>query len=623
MKLFTALGEALASFGRTILSLFSFGPKKEFRSILEEEAVMSPGKTIVRNFFRNKLAITGLAGFLLMTTFVFGGSLVVPFDMFQGEWALKNLPPSNNLLSVPNELVRNGVDQIIAGRSFSVGLDKNGKVYVWGIEMGDVFNIPTEVQNSRIVKLGAGDEHIIALTDTGRVYAWGTNFFEQGSIPLNVQNILMLENVVDVGGGDLYTFVVTDKGRLMVWGGTLSNNLEVVPTRIQGQIKQAYGSTVSMLVIKDDDTVAYHGSRGTQLSEIPDALTNGDVQLTKAVASIYTGLAIDSNGYIHQWGFTGDGMRNIPEALAPSNSSRLRVLDVEAGRRHFIALGEDGNVYAWGNNDYGQLNVPQRARSGNTVAIHSDFFQNYAVLNDGSVVTWGLRGFWLGSDENGKDIFARLIHGGRITMTVGAVAVLISTFIGVLIGMIAGFYGKWVDNLLMRFAEIISSFPFLPLAITLSAFLTGRIDQNQRILMIMVILGVISWPGLSRLVRGQILAEREKDFVLAARALGIKSNVVIVRHILPNIINIIIVSMTLSYAGSLLTEAGLSFLGFGVTPPNPSWGNMLTGAQRPEVIQFFWWRWILPALSVLFTALSVNLVGDGLRDAMDPKSNEK
>ena len=175
----------------------------------------------------------------------------------------------------------------------------------------------------------------------------------------------------------------------------------------------------------------------------------------------------------------------------------------------------------------------------------------------------------------------------------------------------------------MRFAEIVSSFPFLPLAITLSAFLTGQLDQNQRILMIMVILGIISWPGLARLVRGQILAEREKEFVLAARALGIKSNKVILRHILPNVINLVIVSMTLSYAGSLLTEAGLSFLGFGVVPPNPSWGNMLTGAQRPEVIQFYWWRWILPALAVLFTALSVNLVGDGLREAMDPRANEK
>ena len=208
-------------------------------------------------------------------------------------------------------------------------------------------------------------------------------------------------------------------------------------------------------------------------------------------------------------------------------------------------------------------------------------------------------------------------------MTVGAVAVLISTIIGLIIGLISGFYGKWVDNLLMRFAEVVSSFPFLPLAITLSSFLQGYLTQTQKLMMIMIILGLISWPGLARLIRGQILAEREKDFVLAARALGIKSNVIILRHILPNIINIVIVSMTLSYAGSLLTEAGLSFLGFGVVPPSPSWGNMLNGAQQSSVIQLYWWRWILPAVCVLIAALSVNIVGDGLRDAMDPKANEK
>ncbi|NTW90410.1 MAG: ABC transporter permease, partial [Erysipelotrichaceae bacterium] len=216
-----------------------------------------------------------------------------------------------------------------------------------------------------------------------------------------------------------------------------------------------------------------------------------------------------------------------------------------------------------------------------------------------------------------------LLHVGRVSMTVGAVAVMISTFIGLLIGLISGFYGNWVDNLLMRFAEVISSFPFLPLAITLSSFLQGYLTQTQKLMMIMIILGVISWPGLARLIRGQILAEREKDFVLAARALGIKSNVIILRHILPNIINIVIVSMTLSYAGSLLTEAGLSFLGFGVVPPSPSWGNMLNGAQQSSVIQLYWWRWILPAVCVLIAALSVNIVGDGLRDAMDPKANEK
>jgi peptide/nickel transport system permease protein len=614
---------ALASFGRTIISLFTFGGAKSSRNILEEEAVMSPGKTIVRNFFRNKLSIIGLSGFTLMFTFVFVGSMIVPFNIYSGEWSLKNLPPSQNLLNFPSQLQQNGVAQIISGRSFSVGLDLTGKVHVWGIDVGSVFDIPQEVQNDTIVKVGAGDEHILALSATGKLYAWGTDFFEQGSVPMNISNVLMIERVVDIGGGDLYSYIVTNRGRVYVWGGTLSNSLELVPTSIQGTVQSAYGSTVSMLVVRNNGAVAYHGVRGTQLSTIPEYLQNGSTPVSKVVATIYTGLALDENGYVHQWGFGGDGLRNIPDKVDARNPNRIKILDIEAGRKHFVALGSDGNVYAWGDNEFGQINVPDVLKQGRTTAIYSDFFQNYAVLDDGTIHTWGYRGALLGTDENGKDILTRLIHGGRITMTVAAVAVLISTFIGVIVGMIAGFYGKWVDNFLMRFAEIISSFPFLPLAITLSSFLTGQLDQNQRLLMIMVILGVIGWPGLSRLVRGQILAEREKDFVLAANALGIKSPVIIIRHILPNIVNIIIVSMTLSYAGGLLTEAGLSFLGFGVNPPNPSWGNMLTGAQRPEVIEFFWWRWILPALAVLFTALSVNLVGDGLRDAMDPKSNEK
>ena len=141
--------------------------------------------------------------------------------------------------------------------------------------------------------------------------------------------------------------------------------------------------------------------------------------------------------------------------------------------------------------------------------------------------------------------------------------------------------------------------------------------------MIMVVLGVISWPGVARLVRGQILAEREKDFVLAARALGLKESTIIIKHILPSVFNLIIVNMTLGYASSLLTEAGLSFLGFGVKSPSPSWGNMLNGVVNSIVIERYWWQWLLPAGAVLLAALSVNLIGDALRDAMDPRSNQK
>ena len=176
---------------------------------------------------------------------------------------------------------------------------------------------------------------------------------------------------------------------------------------------------------------------------------------------------------------------------------------------------------------------------------------------------------------------------------------------------------------MMRLTEIISSIPFMPLVITLSAFLSTDMTSDQKMYLIMFILGCISWPGLARLIRGQILIEREKDFVLAARALGIKEAGIMVRHILPNVLNICIVNITLSYASNMLTESALSFLGFGVQPPMPSWGNMLTNAQKMTVIELYWWQWILPALCIFIAAFSINLIGDGLRAALDPKANEK
>ena len=180
---------------------------------------------------------------------------------------------------------------------------------------------------------------------------------------------------------------------------------------------------------------------------------------------------------------------------------------------------------------------------------------------------------------------------------------------------------------MMRITEIVGSIPFFPLALTLSAILnSSRADFNtvERMVMIMVILGILSWTGLAALIRAQILAERKrKKFVVAAKALGVKSFGIIIRHILPNVITVVIISATLGYAGSLLTEAGLSFLGFGVQLPYPSWGNLLTGAQEMSVIKTFWWRWIFPSIFLVITTISINIMGDGLRDAVDPRSSER
>lgn len=231
---------------------------------------------------------------------------------------------------------------------------------------------------------------------------------------------------------------------------------------------------------------------------------------------------------------------------------------------------------------------------------------------------------WFGTDKLGRDYFNRVVTGGRVSLMVGAIATFISVTLGVIVGSISGYYGGKVDNLLMRFAEIVRSFPFLPLAITLSAALGAGYNAQQRIALIMVILGLLGWTGLARLLRGQILTIREQEFMIAAKAVGIKDRNQIMRHILPNVVSIIIVSATLGFAVNILIESGLSFLGFGVTDPDVSWGLLIKdGTNTSIIVKDRPWLWFFPGILILFTVLSVNFIGDGLRDAIDPKSNTR
>lgn len=611
--------KALKSFGKTLASLFTFGKKEEPVFNLSEEAILSPTRVIIKNFKRNKLAMFGLVWFILMILVVFGGSALLPIDLYETEPVLRNTQPGTGYTKVPTELNTVGVETISTGITYSVALGSNGDVYTWGVDVNDVLSVPKTIAAENLTKIVSGDRHALALTAGGKVYAWGNNNFNQAEVPYEINNVLQLETAVDIIAGDQYSAILTNKGKLYAWGSTLATRLDIVPSEFQGNIKKAVASSFNILLLDNNGKVGIMGQNGTPLeTAMPEYIKDGSVQLVDLTVTLRTAAGIDKNGKLYVWGENFNELLELPEGI-----ENAKITQVVAGRAHFMALDENGKLYAWGSNKYKQATIPSDLQNEKVRYISAGFYQSYAVTESGKVYGWGNNGFLLGSDEFGRDLALRLLHGGRVSMTVGAVAVLISTIIGLIIGLISGFYGKWVDNLLMRFAEVVSSFPFLPLAITLSSFLQGYLTQTQKLMMIMIILGLISWPGLARLIRGQILAEREKDFVLAARALGIKSNVIILRHILPNIINIVIVSMTLSYAGSLLTEAGLSFLGFGVVPPSPSWGNMLNGAQQSSVIQLYWWRWILPAVCVLIAALSVNIVGDGLRDAMDPKANEK
>ncbi|MFH5836082.1 oligopeptide ABC transporter permease [Proteiniclasticum sp. C24MP] len=226
--------------------------------------------------------------------------------------------------------------------------------------------------------------------------------------------------------------------------------------------------------------------------------------------------------------------------------------------------------------------------------------------------------YWLGTDEQGRDVFLRLFLGGRTSLMVGAIAAGFTVVIGATVGGIAGYYGGWVDNLLMRFAEIVYSIPFTPTVITISGALMW-VDSKYKMYLVMFLIGILSWPGLARMVRGQILSLREQEFMQAAEILGLSTRSRIARHLLPNTFAYIIVSATLGMAGAILTEASLSYLGLGVTPPTPTWGNMIERARNSDVFRNMQWLWVPPGIMIMLTVLSINLLGEGLRDAVDPK----
>jgi len=236
-----------------------------------------------------------------------------------------------------------------------------------------------------------------------------------------------------------------------------------------------------------------------------------------------------------------------------------------------------------------------------------------------------------GTDRIGRDILARTIYGGQISLLIGFLAVIVEVGFGTAIGAIAGYYGGWIDSVLMRITEAMLSIPSLLLLLVMAKFFAGKVEPIQlfgrsfsgSVIVIIFILGLTSWMSLARIIRSNVLSIKETEFVLAARALGVPNWRIITSHILPNTLASIIVSLTLGVATAILTEAYVSFLGLGVQAPTASWGNMLTEAQEFNVIKNAPWYWFFPSLLILLTVLSINFVGDGLRDAFDPRSDNK
>ena len=616
------------SFGSMWKRLFT-GNKPE-RSVLEEEALRTPGKTILINLLHNKLAITGFTVFVGVLLFVFIGAALNPIVENYTELTNSNLKPSTNFLKYPASLADKNIVKIVSGVSFSVALDDKGDLTIWGTEcnielpgVADyIMNIPESIRNANIIDIESGGYHVIATDDRGYFYAWGNYSNGQTRIPNEIHMEMQndsFKSIAQMSAMTRWSSILGDNGYVYLWG-SMQAEQSFVQLYAAPRADQMAAGDNHVVLLHRDGTVSVVGQAGTEVMEkVPPELQNGSVRVVQVASSNRNALALDDTGKLWCWGSAEYKLDEVPEISG-------KIISMDGAYKNFIVATDEGEVVVWGSNELKQLEVPKNLQGKGTGAanVYGDYFQLYATDANGRILgAWGNRGYLWGSDHLGRDMFSRTIHGGMISLTVGVIAVIIATFIAVVLGLTAGYFGGWVDQALMRLADIFNAVPFLPVVITLSYVIGHRISNTAKVYLLMILLGVLGWMGLARLIRAQLLLEREKDFVLAARALGVKQGGIMFRHIFPNVTSYVIVDITLTYAVMILQEAVFSFLGFGVQEPSPSWGNMLTSAQESVVLKYYWWRWVIPALFVVIAAFSINLIGDGLRDAMDPKASER
>lgn len=266
---------------------------------------------------------------------------------------------------------------------------------------------------------------------------------------------------------------------------------------------------------------------------------------------------------------------------------------VDTSRRHALVLFPQGDPYRW----FGLLETDRHL---------------FGVEAPGRI-------HLLGADDAGRDVFTRLLYGAQVSLTVGLVGIAISFSIGLLLGGVSGYYGGWVDTVIMRATELLLSIPGLYLIVALRGVFPLDLPSRQTYLAIVTILAFIGWAGLARVIRGMVLSLRQAEYVVAAQAMGASSLRIIVRHILPNTLSFTIVAATVAIPGYILGEVFLSFLGVGVQPPAASWGNMLNAARSQRVLTSFPWMLAAPGLAIFVTVMAFNFLGDGLRDALDPR----
>ena len=545
--------------------------------------VLSPSMLVFKRFIRNKLAIVGVAFILFMFLFAFVGGWVSPYGEDQVFTHYEGLEKDFASVTVNND-------------------------YRYTVVDGQAFD--SLAQSKFILALNTGAATFEA---QGKTYS-----FEQKG-----QDLYVVNGTAEVARG-------------------MSNKMMTAVKAVEGvTLPEGFEAAANAAIAAGEATFEFDGVNYVVTIEGKEASVGTGSPVALASKTVYD--TVDSSIE------TGFDFRLAAETAMQAGATSFEVDGVTYGLSVEPEVGatitRDGEMIALASNTVvnsyisGQV-LTLEFKDAAKEAIADDLTEfefegaTYVIYRNNTI--WDIRSetqtqvvnayeapsfaHWLGTDGNGMDLLTRIMYGGRVSLVIGFIVVFIAAFLGVILGGVAGYFGKWVDSVIMRIVDIFNCIPSTPLIIILGSIMDAeRVDPQIRMLYLMLILGFLSWPGVARLVRGQILSLREQEFMTATEACGLTVSHRIFRHLVPNVMPQLIVTCTMSLGSTIITESTLSFLGLGVKYPFASWGNIISAVSTVHVMTNYWFVWIPAGLCILITVLGFNFVGDGLRDAFDPK----
>ena len=556
--------------------------------------VLSPGALVAKRFFRNRLAVVGLSILIFMFVFSFIGGLLSPYgedeffyreDQINKEFAVVTENSDFRYMAKDSNLFGSAVQAqtMLAIQKNSESFSYNGTNYALAQEGSDFYSI-----SSGGKLIGIAYKDVVSSSD-GQALSFEFVYTALKSYAALAQEVEE-EAEQETAGVSEATGATDDAAEP-------AEPEEVIEPAVKTFTVDGLTYTIEEDggVLQGEKEVAYI-SRYIVQPIMPDIFLSRDFK-EKLIDTIAVGGT--------KFTYTDESLilDDEPEAALDGEEAGIGAMD--------DALVEEDDTASDATIEY---TIERSQNHANWIIRQQQSSRQYDTYRSPCAK------HWLGTDKYGMDMLTRLMYGGRVSLMIGFIVIIIETVLGVILGGIAGYFGGWVDNLIMRLVDIFYCIPSMPIILILGAAMDQqRVEPGKRLIYLMLILGILGWAGIARLVRGQILSLREQEFMTATEACGISVKSRIFKHLIPNVIPQLIVNCTMGLGSVIITEATLSFLGLGVKFPFASWGNIINDVNNTHVLTTYWFIWIPAGLLLLLTVLAFNLVGDGLRDAFDPK----